>query len=141
MTKEQQALAGLRNYLATHMSVVPPLVDGQVIVGYPDIDRLPYPTMLYLYIDSGSLVQDSTSSSLETVRVKGYVLAKGAALTSLIDTVFGWYEAAVIAITSDTSAGGSALQTRITEFDFYPALDGLANSAGLEITLEALIER
>jgi len=50
MSKEYEALTKLRDYLRAYLDPAPQpaLADGQIVVEYPDVDSMPYATMVYI---------------------------------------------------------------------------------------------
>ena len=55
MSKEFEALVALRDYLRAYLDPAPQpaLADGQVVVEYPDVDSMPYATMVYIVPEIG----------------------------------------------------------------------------------------
>lgn len=147
MSKEYDALTALRGFLAAQMAPYPQsdLVDAQVSIGYPDVDRMPYPVMLYIVPEGASFERLTTESLAETLNAKVYIVSKYSAahttMSALIQASFDYFAAMVNAINTDPTCGGSFIESIVESFDYYPAVTGLTNASGIECNVSMLFER
>ena len=147
MSREWDALQALKTSIANRFDATPQtgLTSAQVVIGYPDVDRLPYPAMIYLVPDLGEMQRLTTESLLESVRVTAYVIHKHTSANNsmelLLQAVLDYYAALVNAINYDTTCDGELDDTFIHSFDIYPAVTGMTNTAGVEVQLEMQFER
>ena len=147
MSKEYQALGALKNYLVAQMDAAPEpaIVAGQVLIDYPDSTKMPYPVTLYIVPDGGNLENLSTTELLENFNVKVYIIVKYStarkSMALLISACFDYFAALLNCLNQDSTLGGSFCDVQIGSYDFYPAVAGLTNAAGLEVNLTLQIER
>ena len=146
MSLEWDALQALASYwtgIAPESETA--LAAGQILVDYPDVDKMPYPVMLYLIPENGANEPLTVQSDLETLSMTAYLLCKFDAshksMSDLIEEAFDYYASLATLMLVDPTAGGAFMESRIESFEFYPAITGLANSVGIEIKLNAKFER
>lgn len=146
MSKEFIALSALRSYLATQIEATPypAIVDGQVVIGYPDVDSMRYDTMFYIVPEGGSWEVLTTQSLEESLSVKLYMLAKPTAtlntMSKVIQALLEYFAALRNALNTDPTMGGSYDEAVVTSYDFYPAVEGLTDTVGLDISMELKFE-
>ena len=147
MSREWDALSALKTYLSATIDAAPQpaLAAGQIVIAYPDDDRMQYGTMLFIVPENGTWEVLTTESLLETVSVRVYIVVKPqAAYTSmdlLVKAVFDYFAALSNAIVTDPTLGNEIDEARINSFDFYPAVEGVAKAAGLDISMTLQFER
>ena len=78
MSKEYEALTKLRDYLRAYLDPAPQpaLADGQIVVEYPDVDSMPYATMVYIVPEREDVEQSSMTMSRVTLAITMYVILK-----------------------------------------------------------------
>lgn len=147
MSKEYQALTIVKNFLVALNDPAPEtrLTSSQIVVDYPDPDKMPYQAMVYIVPEGGSWEVLTTESVLETFSVKLYILAKSSpshtTMGAVISAVYDHFAAIVNAFNTDPTCGGSFIDTMIESYDFYPAVAGLTTSCGIETTVSLRFER
>ena len=147
MSKEYQALTVVKNFLVAMADSAPEtrLTASQIVVDYPDPDKMPYQAMVYIVPEGGSWEVLTTESVLETFYVKLYILAKSSpshtTMGAVISAVYDHFAAVVNAFNTDPTCGGSFIDTLIESYDFYPAVSGLTTSCGIETTVSLRFER
>lgn len=147
MSREWDALAALKTFLPAMIDAAPQpdLVAGQVVISYPDDDRMQYPTMLFIVPESGSWEVLTTESLLEQIAVRLYIVVKPQpTLTSMelmAKSCFDYFAALSNALVTDPTLGNEIDEARINSFDFYPAVEGIAKSVGLDISITLQFER
>ena len=136
MSKEYEALTKLRDYLRAYLDPAPQpaLADGQVVVEYPDVDSMPYSTMLYIVPEREDVEQSSMTMSRVTLAITMYVILKNQQMATMIQAAFDYLAAVQNAINKDRTLGESLAECEINAAEFYPAIVGLTNSVGIEIT-------
>ena len=143
MSKEFEALVALRDYLRAYLDPAPQpaLADGQVVVEYPDVDSMPYATMVYIVPEREDVEQSSMTMSQVTLAITMYVILKNQQMATMIQAAFDYLAAIQNAINKDRTLGGSLAECEINAAEFYPAIVGLTNSVGIEITGTITYER
>ena len=147
MSREYQILAALRDYLPEYMDAAPQtnLVAAQVVVDYPDLDKMRYPVMLYIVPEGGSWDVLTTETVNETMTITVYVLLKNSEthreMSDMVQAVFDYFAAFTNAINTDPTLGGVLDDSKINSFDFHPAITGMTQAVGLEINMAVQFER
>lgn len=147
MSREWDALAALKSYIPTMLDPAPQpvLAADQIAIGYPDEDRMKYSTMFFLVPEGGAWEPLTTQSLLEQLTVRLYIIIKPqAAYTSvelMVKALFDYFAALSNAIVTDPTVGNAFDEARIDNFDFYPAVEGIAKSVGLDIAMSLQFER
>lgn len=147
MSKEYSALMALKNYWATQIDATPEtaLAAAQILIEYPDIDKMPFSQMLYIVPEMATNELIATQDELETMAITVYLLLKydsmHTTMASLVEAAFDHYAGLFRSMITDPQVGGSFIETHIDSFDFYPAVAGIAHAVGMEIKLTVKFER
>lgn len=147
MSKEYSALTALKNYFGSQVDPSPEtkLSTAQILIDYPDVDKMPYPEMLYIIPESGALNQLALLDEDETMQVTAYLLAKYSSthktMVALIEAIFDHFAGVARSMITDPTVGGAFLESHLDSWEFYPAITGLTNSVGIEIKISVRFER
>lgn len=146
MSREWDALSNLKTYITSMLDATPQpaLVADQIVIGYPDEDRMRYSTMFFLVPEQGTWETLTYESLLESLAVRLYIVIKPqSTLTSvelMVRALFDYFAALRNAVVTDPTAGNSFDEVKINSFDFYPAIEGMAKSVGLDISMQIQFE-
>lgn len=143
MSREMDALIALKTYLPAMMDTTPyaALTQEQVVIKYPDVDNMPFPTMLYIVPDIENREWVSMNTLGITLNIKIYLIVKQMKMETLINASFEYFAALDNAINHDPTLGGSIAEAFISGTDFYPAIESLTTAAGMEISATLKFER
>lgn len=147
MSREYSALQSLRAYLVAHMDTTPQasLTDTQVVVDYPDVDKMPHNVMVYIVPDSAAFQPLTTQSSLANMSAIIYILQRQSqtinTMPALIESVFDYFGSLLSAVRLDATIGGAVDEMVVESFDFYPVVSGISTAAGIEVKCTMTYER
>ena len=147
MSMEYTALATLKTWLQTAMDATPEtnLTASQIVIGYPDQDKMPYPVMLYIVPEGGQWQRTTTENIEEQFSLKLYFMVKQSAthtsMTAQVQAVFEYFGAFANAMNYDGTCGHAFDDSAINSWDFYPAVEGMTNTVGLDVSITLLFER
>ncbi len=145
MKTEYQVLTALQQIIATRLSEyiddqeaseVPAISQDQVLIDFPDVDRMRSHTMCYIQPDYEHLEQLSMGSDQATMQVTLFILCKGASHEKLIRRVFSYYTACYLLLTHNRTLDGFIDFTQITDMDYYPAVTASATMTAIEVSIE-----
>lgn len=143
MKTEMQVLECLRDILARDLSQYldaendPGPIDGKnVLIDYPDVDKMPKSTMLYVQPDYENLEELSMGSDLATMHATLFILCKGAPSKILIQRVFALWSAFYVLARSNQTLDGFIDHLRITDMDYYPAVTASATITAIEARMQ-----
>ena len=146
MSKEFEALVALRDYLRAYLDPAPQpaLADGQIVLAYdlyPDIDAMPHPVMLYIFLEQTRIEQSSLNMSQITEEITIYLLAKNKPISELFQAVHDYCAAVQNAINKDRTLNGSLAECEISEINYANELLGVSRAFGAEMRLALKYER
>ena len=145
MSREYDVLAALRDYLPDHMDAAPEtnLTANQIVIAYPDSDKMRYPVMLYIVPEGGAWETLTTSSLLERMTLTVYILLRNSEThreqADMVEALLEYFAAFTNALHLDPTLEGVIDDAKINSYDFYPFSQDLTSVFGLEINLEATI--
>lgn len=140
------ALEALKTHLLNLMDPTPEPrpTASQIVLEPPDVDRMKYPVMIYLVLKTGATDVQTYQSEMDTFRGSAYIIVKASpahpGMEALISAALDYMASFRNAIVTDRTLGGAVLQADIAQWDFYPAVEGLTNAAGIEIDFSLLLE-
>lgn len=147
MSKEYSALTAVKGFLLANMDATPEasLVADQFSFDYPDVDKMKYPVMFFIYPEDGTLDRLTMDSILEHFNIKLTLIVRSSTThketTDQLEAEFEYFAAAINAIISDPTMGGSFSDTIMSSFNVFPAVAGLTNAVGIEVPLSLEFER
>ena len=106
-----------------------------VVQGFPDVDNSTCPTMFWLVPTYGENEELSIGSDLTTLQITLFITSKRDKPCNLQKKVFGYLSAVELLLWNNTSLDGDADFTDIPSYDFYPAIEGNKNIAGIEVVI------
>ncbi len=143
MISEMQVLERLQQILARDLGqhvdtekFSGPLDEKNILIDYPDVDKMPKNTMFYIQPDYESLEELSMGSDLATMHATVFILCKGAASRILIQRVFALWSALYVLARSNQSLDGFIDSLRITDMDYYPAVTASATITAIEARMQ-----
>lgn len=136
MSKEYDALTALKTYLSSAMdpSPQPALSADRIVVEYPDVDRMPFDTMLFIVPDEEAFQYATVNTVESSLSVTIYIVLRKQAVAQMIPAAFDYLTALVSAVTDDETLGGAIQGARIESASFYPAIAGVNNAVGIEVS-------
>lgn len=102
---------------------------------FPDVDNSKCPTMFWIVPSFGENEELSVGSDFTTLQITLFITSKRSAPCNLQKRVFGYLAALELLIWNYSDLEGDADFTDITSYDFYPAIEGNKNIAGMEVTV------
>jgi len=135
-----EVLAALRTITVTHINTylpesIPTLADANVVVEFPDIDRMPKSTMIYIQPNSESISPQTVCTNLSSFSITVYILCKRDTHTNLTNKVIAYYTAFCKAIMHNPTLAGAVDMTNLESCDYYPYISAEQGSAGAEVRL------
>lgn len=127
----------LNEYLPEGYAIVP----KQVILDFPDVDKMPYSTCIYVHPDYSEAEELTTCSDEVNFRLSCFVVCKRDTQTNLTEKYFAYYNAVYYLLRNNTSLEGTIDETKIISVDFYPAIEGNPDVRGSEISLNTIFAK
>lgn len=145
MKNELTALKGLRDTIEAHLNeYIPPELEGigagQVVIDYPDVDKMAQPTMFFVYPDYAEYEPSTTCSDNVDFRISVFLLCKRDTQENLIVKTYGYYNALYHLLKDNTSLDGVIDQTRINDADF-DQIEGNPNVHGALVSVSTIFEK
>jgi len=136
MSKEYDALTALKTYLPSAMNPSPQqaLSADQIAIEYPDVDRMPFDTMLFIVPDEEEFQYVTVNAMESSLDVKIYILLRKQVMAQMIPAAFDYLTALVSAVTDDETLGGAIQGAQVKSASFYPAIAGVSNAVGIEVS-------
>ena len=127
----------LNEYLPEGYSIT----DKQVILDFPDVDKMPYNVCFYVNPEYSEAEDSTTTSDKITFRLGVFVLVKRDTQSNLTEKYFTYYNALYYLLRNNTSLDGFIDDTKVISADFYPAIEGNPNVRGSEISIATIFEK
>jgi len=150
MKTELQVLKQLETYIPTNLNSyidnphnsdpedldIVDITSSNVLIDYPDTDKMPCPTMFYIVPDIVNFENLTMSSDVAFFDVTVFLLCKKDKQENLITKIFAYYAALYECIKADISLGGYVDDTDMSTMEFFPAVEGQKTIVGMEIHLK-----
>ncbi len=109
--------------------------DSNVIIDFPDIDKMPKTFTIFLQPNWSDYENLSTSSDSSTFDVSVFLICKKDTRSNLTIKVYEKFNALYLLLRQNTTLNGEADFTQITDADFYPAVEGNQNVKAVEASV------
>ena len=145
MKNELVALKGLRDTIENHINEYLPedlesIGEGQVVIDYPNVDKMAFPTMFFVYPDYAEYEPSTTCSDNVDFRISVFLLCKRDTVENLIVKTYGYYNSLYHLLKDNTSLDGVIDQTRINDADF-DEIEGNPNVHGALVSVSTIFEK
>lgn len=110
--------------------------EKNVIQDFPDVDNSRKNTMFWIVPSYGENDELSVGSDFTTLQVSLFITSRRDKNCNLQKKVYGYFAALELLLWNHTNLHGEADFTDISSYDFYPAIDGDRNVAGIEVTIK-----
>lgn len=147
MTNELNVLKQLATVIETHLNEHldkdHKIVKGQVVIDFPDVDKMPFPTTIYVQPVFSEPLEDKSATTSDTVdfTMSIFVLCKRDTQSNLVEKSFLYYNAIYYLLRTNTSLDGYVGSTRVNDSNFYAAIEGNRNVSGSEISITSEFEK
>lgn len=140
------AMIGLKDCLVNHLSeyiqennnfevAIPEISEKQIIIDFPDIDKLPFSVTVYIVPDYSSQSNQTTCHILNSDTVKVWIFAKRDKQENLIAKSSCVYSAILQTLLNHRTLDGKINVLDFESADFYPSVTASNTVAAYEITL------
>ena len=102
---------------------------------FPDVENGKCSTMIWIVPTYGENEELSFNSNLSSLSINVFITTKRDKTENLQKKVFGYLTALECLVWHNQSLNGEAEFMEITSSDFYPAIEGDRNYAGVEVVL------
>lgn len=110
--------------------------ENNVTQDFPDVDNSRKNTMFWLVPSYGENDELTVGADLTTLQITIFITSKRDKNCNLQKKVYGYFAALELLLWNNTNLDGEADFTDISSYDFYPAIDGDRNVAGIEVTVK-----
>ena len=117
------------------------IVEGQVLLEFPNVDKMPYPVMFYVQPDYAEFEDGTTCSDKETFNCSIFILCKRDTEKNLTIKTYGYYNALYNLLRKETSLQSTVGFTGINDVTFYPAIEGNPSVQGAEVSISTVFEQ
>lgn len=125
----------IEKYIPENLSTRLEINDDNVLIDFPDVDKMPRTTVFYIQPNWSDYEALSTNSDYSTFDISVFILCKKDTQSNLTIKVYELFNALYGVLKTETSLEGVADFTEITNADFYPAVEGNANVKGIEVSV------
>jgi len=123
---------GINDHLP-QSEVLAPLGEENVLIDFPDTDRMPKSTMLYIQPNWAEFENLSTESDSSLFSVAVFILCKRDKSENLTKKIYGYFNALYSLLRRNTTLGGVVDFTEITNSEFYPAVEANRSIQGVSL--------
>ena len=127
-------LAGLNDHLP-ESEVLAPISEDNVLIDFPDTDRMPKSTMFYIQPNWAEFENLSTESDSSVFSVAVFILCKRDKEVNLTKKIYGYFNALYSLLRRNTSLDGVVDFTEVTNSEFYPAVEANRSIQGVEVSV------
>ena len=114
---------------------LPQISPKNVSQDFPDIDSQPQPTMFNIVISYEENEELTVGSDFCTLNVSVFISCRRDKVTNLQKKVYGYISAFELMLWNHQNLDGYVDFCDVTSADYYPAIEGDKNVAGVEIAL------
>lgn len=145
MMNELDVMDRLVMVIQTHLNEYLPegysIVADQVILDFPDVDKMPYNVSIYVQPEYSEAAALSGCSDEITFRLNVFVLVKRDTQTNLTKKYFAYYNALYYLLRNNTTLDEFISETKVLSVDFFPDIEGNPNVRGSKITVATIFEK
>jgi len=113
----------------------------QVILDFPDVDKMPYSTSIYVYPEYSENVESTTTSDEINFRLLIFVLCKRDTQSNLTEKSFAYYNSLYYLLRNNTTLDNYIQDTKVISVNFYPDIEGNPNVRGSKIEIITNFEK
>ena len=142
MKDEMTVIEGLRGAIIKGINdhlpkseVLTPLDENNVVIDFPDTDRMPKSTMLYIQPNWAEFENLSTESDSSIFSVAVFILCKRDKSENLTKKTYGYFNALYSLLRRNISLDGVVDFTEVTNSEFYPAVEANRSIQGVEVSV------
>ena len=114
---------------------LPQISPKNVSQDFPDIDSQPQPTMFNIVISYEENEELTVGADFCTLNVSVFISCRRDKVTNLQKKVYGYISAFELMLWNHQNLDGYVDFCDVTSADYYPAIEGNINVAGVEISL------
>ena len=114
---------------------VPYLSAANVTIDFPDVDQMPRDVMIYLHPNYAEYENLATTNDRSVFTVAVFLLCKRDTRQSLTKKTFVYFNALYETLRRHMELEGTVDFSRVTNAEFYPAIDLNKNVQGAEISV------
>ena len=138
---------GVRDCLSRHINdylnesncpydiIVPAIEDKQIVVDFPDLDKIPQNNMLYIIPDYFEITPQTCCTNLVTSAIKVYIFCKRDNHDNLIKRASTYFNALCQTIMRYPTLDGAVNYAEMTSADYYPAVTANGSIAAYEVNV------
>lgn len=119
----------------------PVISDKQVVIDFPNVDKMPYSTMIYVQPSYSEYKGLTTNSDQADFRVSVFILVKKDTKNNLTLKRFAYYNALYNLLRRNTTLDAYVDRTYFNDTTFYPAVDANENVQGSESSLSVIFTK
>ena len=142
MKDEMTVIEGLRdsiiNGINDHLpesEVLTPIGEDNVLIDFPDTDKMPKSTMFYIQPNWADFENLTTESDSSVFNVAVFILCKRDKEVNLTKKIYGYFNALYSLLRRNTSLDGVVDFTEVTNSEFYPAVEANKSIQGVEVSV------
>ena len=117
------------------------LVPGQVLIEFPNVDKMPYPVMVYIQPDYAEYEDQTICADKATFRLAVFLLCKRDTRCNLTLKTYGYYNALYALLRHNTSLDQTVDFATVVDTNFYPAVEANPNVQGAEVSVQTVFEK
>ena len=137
----KQVVKVIQDHIEEFLPEAYSFTDEQVILDFPDVDKMPYSVCIYVNPEYSEIEPNATDCDEVTFRLGVFVLCKRDTQSNLTEKYFTYYNALYYLLRKYTSLDGYVNETKVTDVDFYPNIEGNLNVRGSRIAIQTIFVR
>lgn len=122
----------INTYIGSGLSA---LSSANVTIDFPDVDQMPKDVMIYLHPNAAEYEPLATTNDRSVFSVAVFLLCKRDTSANLTLKMFGYFNALYETLRRHMELGGTVDFSRVTNVEFYPAIDLNKNVQGAEVSV------
>ena len=130
----QAIINGINDHLPQG-EVLAPIEADNVLIDFPDTDRMPKSTMFYIQPNWAEFENLSTESDSSVFSVAVFILCKRDKEVNLTKKIYGYFNALYSLLRRNISLDGTVDFTEVTNSEFYPAVEANRSIQGVEVSV------
>lgn len=145
MINEEDVMDKMVEVIQDHLSEFLPetytITDGQVILDYPNVDKMAFDVCVYVAPQFSEMEPSTTCSDSIDFRLSVFILCKRDSQSNLTKKYFAYYNALYYLLRNYTTLDGFIDETKVLSVDFYPSVEANPNVRGAEISISTKFEK
>lgn len=114
---------------------VPALEDKNIVIDFPDLDKIPHQNMIYIIPDYFEITPQTVCTNLVNSMIKVYIFCKRDSHDNLIKRASTYFNALCQTVMKHPTLDGAVNLCEMTSADYYPSVTASSTVAAYEVNI------